>query len=334
MKIMPPVHNIEWLIDSSEYAHTTTTIGVASETKKIQFPYPPEMATGFSEHTQTRDGIVLIQDTHNFIQGCCPPVIPLGNFTVQFPEPTLGIHTVHTGQVLITDCPSNEVRLRHAGIDGFSHSLGYSLEQTVKTTEPLTTTALQIPVTQLKKLVDDESIEMIFTQLDVLKVNSYGFHTLPASISKMLEHCIDHSFTDTLKALQLQARFLDYICGLSLYLCSDIVKTQNQHPAKARAHAVHNFLMSVGADTPTLSTLSEKFGASSNKLNAEFVVEYGESIFSFLTNYRLEQARLAIEKSSQPLKVIAHKIGYSHVNHFITAFKRRYNCTPGSLRVE
>jgi AraC-like DNA-binding protein len=60
--------------------------------------------------------------------------------------------------------------------------------------------------------------------------------------------------------------------------------------------------------------------------------EYGESIFSFLTNYRLEQARMAIEKSGQPLKVIAHRIGYSHVNHFITAFKRKYNYTPGSLR--
>jgi len=51
-----------------------------------------------------------------------------------------------------------------------------------------------------------------------------------------------------------------------------------------------------------------------------------------LTNYRLEQARLAIEKGRQPLKVIAYKVGYSHVNHFITAFKRKYNCTPGSLR--
>lgn len=49
--------------------------------------------------------------------------------------------------------------------------------------------------------------------------------------------------------------------------------------------------MSVGADTPTVSTLGNKFSASSNKLNAEFALEYGESIFSFLTNYRLETSR-------------------------------------------
>jgi len=66
--------------------------------------------------------------------------------------------------------------------------------------------------------------------------------------------------------------------------------------------------------------------------NIEWLLEFGESIYSFLTNYRLEQARLAIEKGRQSLKVIAYKVSYSHGNHFITAFKRKYNCTPGSLR--
>jgi len=95
---------------------------------------------------------------------------------------------------------------------------------------------------------------------------------------------------------------------------------------------VHNFLLSVGSETPTLQSLSKKFGASPNKLNVEFTNVFGESIFSFLTSYRLEQARLAIKNSDLPLKSIAHRVGYSHVNHFITAFKRKYNQTPGSLR--
>jgi len=32
------------------------------------------------------------------------------------------------------------------------------------------------------------------------------------------------------------------------------------------------------------------------------------------------------------MKTLAHKIGYSHVNHFITAFKKKFGVTPGSLR--
>lgn len=232
----------------------------------------------------------------------------------------------------MTDLRSKETLLRQSGADCFTHCVDYSLEQIVKTNETLVTTGLIIPIFQLSKLVDGENIAMLFERLEIQKLQSFRIHQLPPSISKILENCIDHSLTDSLKALQLQARVLDYLCSLILHLGSEIVTIQNQNPAKARARAIHNFLINTGAETPTLTDLGEKFGGSPNKLNAEFMNEYGESIFSFLTNYRLEQAHFAIEKSGQPLKVIAHRIGYSHVNHFITAFKRKYDYTPGSLR--
>ena len=332
MTLLPPNHNIEWLIDSDEKNSVPTQVGAAAETKRIAFPYPSEIGSGFSEHTQTRDGIVLIQDAHHFNVKVCPPSIPLGNFSVTFPEPVFCINTIHSGQISITEKKSKQTMLRHSGVDGFTHAMDYSLDQTVITSESLHTTALLIPVSQLKKLIEVETIEIMFEMLGISKLDNYGFHPLPGSISKILEHCLDHSLRDTLKAMQLQARFLDYLCSLSIYLGSDIVTAQNQNPSKARAQAIHNYLLSVGNETPTLGFLSEKFGSSPNKLNIEFTSVYNESIFSFLTNYRLEQARLALEKSSQPLKVIAHRIGYSHVNHFITAFKRKYGCTPGSFR--
>jgi AraC-like DNA-binding protein len=32
------------------------------------------------------------------------------------------------------------------------------------------------------------------------------------------------------------------------------------------------------------------------------------------------------------MKVIAERLGYSHVNHFITALKRKFGYPPGSVR--
>lgn len=332
MNIISTPHNIEWLLDSNEDLPATATIGEAAETKKISFPYPPEMATGFSEHTKTPTGIVVIQDTHHFMPNQCPPSIPIGSFSVEFDEPVLAIHTVHQGEVLVVDRKSGETASRRSGIDGFGQYSEYSVEQTVTTSTSLLTTALLAPVRQLEQLLDRDTVAMVFDRLQISKINTHGLHQIPLTISKRLEHFVDHSLRNPFKALHLQARFLDYLCSLTLHLGSDIVKTQNQNSAQSRAQAVHNFLICVGAETPTLSSLSEKFGASPNRLNAEFMLEFGETIYSFMTNYRLEQARLAIEKGCQPLKVIAYKVGYSHVNHFITAFKRKYNCTPGSLR--
>ena len=323
-------HNVEWLIDSIDDSTSTNTI--SPETNKIQIAYPSDIATGVSERTRTREGIVLIQDTHHFTESLGLSKSPLGNFSFTFQEPVFAIHVVHEGQVVVADLESKETRLRQAGTDAFGHLLGCSLEQTAISSESLITTTLIIPIQYLRQLLDEETLAMMLERLRVDKLNTYNCYPVPASISKMLENCLDHTLRDLLKALQLQARVLDYLCSLALHLDSGIVQSQNQHPAKLRAQNVRNWLMNLGAETPTLASIGDQFGASPNKLNAEFTLEYGESIFSFLRNYRLQQAYLAIEKGGQPLKVIAHRIGYSHVNHFITAFKQKFNCTPGSLR--
>ncbi len=327
---MPQSHNIEWLIDPIEALSSTSA--TAPETNKIQIAYPPDIATGVSERTRTREGIVLIQDTHHFTQRTGQSKSSLGNFSFTFQEPVFAIHVVHEGQVLIADLESKETRLRQPGTDGFGHLLGCSLEQTATSSQSLITTTLIIPIQYLRQLLDEETMATILERLRVDQLNTFSCYPVPISISNMLENCLDHTLRDVLKALQLQARVLDYLCSLALHLDSGIVKSQNQNPAKVRAQNVRNWLMNVGAETPTLASISDQFGASPNKLNAEFTLEYGESIFSFLRNYRLEQAHLAIEKGGQPLKVIAHRIGYSHVNHFITAFKQKFNRTPGSLR--
>ena len=323
-------HNIEWLIDPVEALSSTSA--TAPETNKIQIAYPPDIATGVSERTRTREGIVLIQDTHHFTQRTGQSKSSLGNFSFTFQEPVFAIHVVHEGQVLFADLDSKETRLRQSGTDGFGHLLGCSLEQTATSSQSLITTTLIIPIQYLRQLLDEETMTTILERLRVDQLNTFSCYPVPISISKMLENCLDHTLRDVLKSLQLQARVLDYLCSLALHLDSGIVKSQNQNPAKVRAQNVRNWLMNVGAETPTLASISDQFGASPNKLNAEFTLEYGESIFSFLRNYRLEQAHLAIEKGGQPLKVIAHRIGYSHVNHFITAFKQKFNRTPGSLR--
>ena len=68
------------------------------------------------------------------------------------------------------------------------------------------------------------------------------------------------------------------------------------------------------------------------KLNQVFFENYNQSIYSFLANQRLDHAYQDLLETDIPMKTLAHKIGYSHVNHFITAFKNKFNVTPGSLR--
>jgi hypothetical protein len=219
-------HNVEWLLDTIEDSPSASA--TAPETNKIQIAYPPDIATGVSERTRTREGIVLIQDTHHFAQKTGLSKSPLGNFSFTFEEPVFVIHVVHEGQVLIADLESKETRLRQSGTDGFGHLLGCSVEQTATSSQSLITTTLIIPIQHLQQLLDEETMTTILKRLRVDKLNTFNCYPVPASISKMLENCLDHTLRDLLKALQLQARVLDYLCSLALHLDSGIVKSQNQ----------------------------------------------------------------------------------------------------------
>jgi AraC-like DNA-binding protein len=83
---------------------------------------------------------------------------------------------------------------------------------------------------------------------------------------------------------------------------------------------------------PTLLDLSEKFGRSAQSLNEDFIAEYGVSIYSFIQEHRMKHAYDAILNTEAAIKQLSIRLGYSHVNNFSAAFKRKYGVAPGSLR--
>ncbi len=67
-------------------------------------------------------------------------------------------------------------------------------------------------------------------------------------------------------------------------------------------------------------------------LNNGFKEIYGCSINTYISGQRLDSAHEVLVKSDIPMKTLAVNLGYSHVNHFITAFRKKFGYSPGSLR--
>lgn len=99
-----------------------------------------------------------------------------------------------------------------------------------------------------------------------------------------------------------------------------------------KAIALHDFLVQSEGKLPTLDELGRRFGLSPKRLNEVFTDIYGSSIYVFISTHRLNLAREAILNSDIPLKVLAYRLGYKHVNHFNTMFTKKFGCTPGALR--
>jgi len=328
-----PAHKIEWLLESTDSAAAAVEVGAAIETKRVQYPYPAGWAQGYSSHTQTSDGMVLVRSSHRFNRDVCPPEISLGRFSVAYDNPVLGISLVHRGSLVMSEPDLWPERVRRVpGVDGFAHVKKYSVEETFDTASDLDMTGVLIPMNQMTLLMGEDLSYSMLKIIGITALNSVNpAFKVPLTISQILGDCLDDRLTGPLKALRLHAGILDYLCSLSIYLNTDLAKFQTK-PAKSKAKTVHKYLLSLGRETPTLNSLGKHFGVTPNQLNKEFIAEYGESIFSFLTNHRLEQARHALELGSQSIKGISHAIGYAHVNNFIAAFRRKFGRPPGAFR--
>jgi len=82
------------------------------------------------------------------------------------------------------------------------------------------------------------------------------------------------------------------------------------------------------AEPPSLQELADEIGLSLPKLKEGFKHIYGESVFNFLLDYKLEYARKQLLSKKYNVAEISSMVGYSTASHFISAFKKKYGTTP------
>lgn len=82
------------------------------------------------------------------------------------------------------------------------------------------------------------------------------------------------------------------------------------------------------AEPPSLPELAAEIGLSLKKLKEGFKQIYGDTVYSFLFDYKMETARKMLESGKFNVNEVGLKLGYSTASHFISAFKKKYNTTP------
>lgn len=82
------------------------------------------------------------------------------------------------------------------------------------------------------------------------------------------------------------------------------------------------------AEPPSLQELAEEVGLSLKKLKEGFKEIYGDTVFSFLFDYKMDYARKLLEKGQHNVNEVGLAIGYSTASHFISAFKKKFGTTP------
>lgn len=82
----------------------------------------------------------------------------------------------------------------------------------------------------------------------------------------------------------------------------------------------------------SLEDLAREVGLTQKRLKAGFKVLYGFSVYAFLQEQRLLEARRMIETGAMSITQAALAVGYGNPSHFSQLFLRRFGVQPSRLR--
>jgi len=79
---------------------------------------------------------------------------------------------------------------------------------------------------------------------------------------------------------------------------------------------------------PSLTELAKAAGINEYKLKKGFKETFGNTVFGYLADTRLELAKTDLLERKKSASEIAFELGYSSVQHFSTAFKKKFGVSP------
>ena len=82
------------------------------------------------------------------------------------------------------------------------------------------------------------------------------------------------------------------------------------------------------SDPPSLEKLAIEVELSLKKLKDGFKQIYGDTVFAYLLDHKMDEARKMLDSRKHNVNEVSLKLGYSTASHFIAAFKKKYGTTP------
>ena len=159
----------------------------------------------------------------------------------------------------------------------------------------------------------------------------YSQEGVSPAIAVVLSQIMNYNLHPSIKELYIKGKAYELISlyfnkgeGADVEQCPFLVDEDNVR----RIRKAKEIMISRMAEPPTLTELSVEIGLSLKKLKEGFKQIYGDSVFSFLFDYKMEYARKMLETGRHNVNEVGLKVGYSTASHFISAFKKKYGTTP------
>lgn len=336
MKILvgKELFRLSWLLDPSGDAVSLEKNG--PDLQHMPYAMPPDVGKAWIDSLSFPDGIVLYRAVHEMAPSPRGQLIPLMDVDGFSEEPSFNAQIWLSGLCCHHEywngrnAPPVEI-VAFPGRDTFRHKQNWQAKVLVEGGVTSEMKSLVVPESLMRTLVGEEAVATLLNRLGLSEERQAVVLPMPLHVSAPLRDAMSGQFSGPARKLFAQARILDYLAGLLSFVLSDDLASSKPAPDR-KIEELHDHLVNLEGKMPTLIDLAKAFGASARRLNADFTAKYGTSIYGFVTEHRLAQAHALLLADPIPMKMLATRLGYSHVNHFSAAFKKRFGYPPGSLR--
>ncbi|ASZ13951.1 AraC family transcriptional regulator [Chitinophaga pendula] len=166
-------------------------------------------------------------------------------------------------------------------------------------------------------------------------LNEKGNQPITTRMLMVLEEIRTCQFTGGLKKLYLQSKVLEMLalqCQQHENAFGATKQLLNISAAdRERLYYARDILIRHAREPLSLSALARQVGLNEFKLKTGFKQLFGNTVFGYLSDHRLNNARTLLLEGAKTVTEIADELGYASLQHFSNAFRKKFGCSPSKL---
>ena len=188
-----------------------------------------------------------------------------------------------------------------------------------------------ISIKKFHSLFSPDADQISFLSVENSMQKFYDKVAFSPSMAVVLSQILHTKVHDSMKTLYFKGKVYEL---LSLYFnknedtsteqCPFLVDEKNVN----RIRLAKDILIERMTEPPSLEALASEIGLNIKKLKDGFKQLYGDTVYSYLLDHKMEEARRMLDSKQHNVNEVGLKLGYSTSSHFIAAFKKKFGTTP------
>jgi len=189
---------------------------------------------------------------------------------------------------------------------------------------------LSISLKGIHKLFIEGGEEIHFLKPENINRKFYDERDISSSLKLELNQLFTINLSENTKRIFFQGKVLEI---LSLYFSNRQPDMEScpflndEATVRKIKHAKEHLLKNLDS-APTLKELSKLAGLNEFQLKAGFKEIYGNTVYGYLLDHKLDHARTLLDRKKFKVNEVASQIGYTNTSHFIAAFRKKFGITP------